>query len=236
MRSTLDSPSPLRYSLMIFIETFELTIHEGSNMSYPVNFDISQPEKFQRIQIALRFIIIFLFWIINLLSYLYVGLYLLVPLVASILISQKGAERYLRESSTNITKWLSYLVGFNAYMGLLTDKLPIENVMTHFNLKVQPGGKPTIGDPIVRIILVLPHYIVLSIIAIPFIVFYPLAAIFILATETYPELLYSYFRGYVRWQTRVYFYVTAVIEEYPPFSFGDKIKSETPPVAPTGQL
>lgn len=196
-------------------------------MSFPVGFDISQPEKFQRVQIALRFIIIFLFIIINPLYYFYLFLFLLIPFVSSILISQKGAERYLQESNTNITKWLSYLVGFNAYLGILTDKLPIENVLTHFTLKVHPGGKPTIGDPLLRIILAFPHYLVLIIISIPFIVFYPLAAIFILATENYPLFLYNYFRGFVRWQTRVYYYLTAVIEEYPPFSFAENTKSET---------
>jgi hypothetical protein len=201
-------------------------------MNYPVTFNITQPVKFQRIQIALRFIIVFLLSIINTLCYIYTSLYLVIPFVASLLISQKGAEKYLQENHTNITKWLSYLIGFNAYLGLLTDKFPIDNAFNHFDLKVTPGGKPTIGDPLLRIILALPHFIALIVVAIPFVVLYPLAAIFILATENYPDFLYSYFRGYIRWQTRVYFYLTAVVEEYPPFSFADT-KKEEPPIQET---
>lgn len=197
-------------------------------MNFPVTFNIAKPQKFQRIQIALRFIIIFLLSLINTLFYIYLALYLAIPLLASILLSQKGAEKYLQESNGNILKWISFLVGFNAYLGLLTDKFPIESNFDHFNLKITPGGKPTIGDPLLRILLALPHYIALIIVAIPLVVLYPLAAIFILATENYPDFFYSYLRGYVRWQTRVYFYLAAIVEEYPPFSFRNGTKEEPP--------
>lgn len=202
-------------------------------MDYPVSYNIAQPEKFQRIQIALRFIIVLLFWLIGPLAYIFSVVYLLIPFISAILISQKGSERFLLESNSNITKWLSYFIGFQTYLVLLTDKMPIEAPSTIFQLKVQPSGKPTIGDPLFRIILTLPHFIVLGIVGIPFIVFYPLASIFVLATETYPEFLFSYFRGYIRWTTRVYFYLAAVVEEYPPFSFGDgtkKVETTTPPM------
>ena len=44
------------------------------------------------------------------------------------------------------------------------------------------------------------------------------AAIWILIYETYPESLFGFQRGVVRWTARLLAYLASMVESYPPFS------------------
>ena len=113
--------------------------------SYPAVFDIQRPEKFDRIQLLLRIAILVVLSILGgVLGWAYGLIWLGVPVLAAVLISQKGAERYLAESPDNMTTWLGYIVGAYAWLGLLTDKLPGSDD-NPVRFEVQPGGTPSIG-------------------------------------------------------------------------------------------
>jgi hypothetical protein len=45
-----------------------------------------------------------------------------------------------------------------------------------------------------------------------------IAAISILVTEHYPESLWSFQRGVVRWEARFLSYLASLVETYPPYS------------------
>ena len=94
-------------------------------MAYPATFDVQPPTKeFDKAQIALRIlIVIVLGWLLDaVLGFAY----LLLPVVAAVLISQKGAEQYHAEAEAGPTKWLRYLMGFLSYVSLTTDELPLD--------------------------------------------------------------------------------------------------------------
>lgn len=186
--------------------------------SYPVLFDIQQPEKFDRIQLLLRVAIIVVLSILGgVLGWVYGLVWLGIPVLAAVLISQKGAERYLAESPDNMTKWLGLVVGAYAWLGLLTDKLPgADDNPVRF--EVQPTGTPSIGQALLRIILVIPHLIVLGILGFVAFILMVVAAIMILIQESYPEGIYSFLRGFMRWEARVLVYMGSLVDEYPPFS------------------
>src|SRR3954451_10254621 len=95
--------------------------------NYPVTFDIARPEKMDRVQIAIRIGILIVLSILGgAAGWIWGGMYIIIPVVAAIMISQRGAEKYAAEADQNITKWLRLLMAFHAYIGLLTDRLPNE--------------------------------------------------------------------------------------------------------------
>jgi hypothetical protein len=189
-------------------------------MSYAATFDIERPEKFARSQLALRLLLLVVLSIAGFaLSLIHGVLWLAVPVVAAILISQKGARRYHDDAEGNMTSWLRFVVGAYAYLSLLTDKLPGDSKAgPNSQFHVTPTGTPTVGGTLVRIILVIPHAIVLAIVGIVAVLMVIFAAVMILISESYPESVYKFLRGWIRWQARVLAYLAALVDEYPPFS------------------
>ncbi len=189
-------------------------------MAYPVTFDIQPPERFQKPHVFIRILIVVILCLLaGAIGWFLGAVYLIFPVLAAIMISQKGAEQFLAESESNLTKWLRYVVAVYAYMGCLTDRLPNEEPTETFQLSVQPGGSPTAGSALLRIIYGIPSAIVLAIISLAFIVVLPVAVISILINETVPDWAYSFTRGYMRWEARLLAYMSSLVDEYPPFSF-----------------
>ncbi|MBI4570897.1 MAG: DUF4389 domain-containing protein [Chloroflexi bacterium] len=198
-------------------------------MAYPAVFDVQRPtQQFDRGQTAVRVLLILvLYFLLN--SVVDIAWWAL-PVFGAILISQKGAQRYLEEAEKGPVTWIRLILGFWSYASLLSDKLPLENP-AEVNFKVQTGGSPSVGQALLRIILAIPHFLVLGIIGFigAFVWFFTVITIFM--NGTYPDWGYTYLRGYLRWEARVLAYLASLVDEYPPFSFsdGDSPAHATPP-------
>ena len=201
-------------------------------MAYGATFDVQPPQQFDKAQVALRMLVIFVLSVFQIANIVLGGAYLAFPVLAAILISQKGAERYLAEAEEGPTRWLRYLMGFYSYMALASDRLPFERPEEVVQLRVQPSGSPTVGSALLRLILAIPHAIVLSLLGIIFAIVWIIAAVSILINETSPKWASSYIRGYLRWNARVFAYLASLVEEYPPFSFDAGPSAELPPTEP----
>jgi len=190
--------------------------------TYGATFDIVQPGKFDRVQIAIRIAIFVI------LSIPASAVYLGIPVVAAIQISQRGAERYLAEAGENMTKWLRILVAFLAYLVLLTDRFPTEDPKETLHFEVETSGSPTVGSTLMRIILAIPHAIVLWALGIVAGVLMLIAAVMILFQETYPEGIYNFLRGVMRWEARLFAYMASLVDEYPPFALDMEAEGTSP--------
>src|SRR3954454_11050016 len=126
--------------------------------TYPVTFDIAYPQKMDRVQIAIRIGILIVLMLVGAGALVSGGMYIIIPVVAAIIISQRGGTRYVAESDENVTKWLRVLVAFHAYLGLLTDRFPNEEPRETLTFEVRPTGTPSAGQTLLRIILGIPHY------------------------------------------------------------------------------
>lgn len=200
--------------------------------TYGATFDIAAPQKFNRVQIAIRILIVVVLSIpAGLLWWLQDAVYLGVPVVAAILISQRGAERYLAEANENMTRWLRFILAFYAYMSLLTDRLPNEEPKETLHFEVAASGSPTAGSTLLRIILAIPSAIVAFLLGIVAGILVLVAAIMILIQETYPEGIYNYVRGVLRWWARLLAYMASLVDEYPPWSL-DMESGGTAPAQP----
>jgi hypothetical protein len=186
---------------------------------YPVSFDIHQPEKYDHAHVVIRILILILMGALaGAIGWAPGLLYLAIPVLAAVLISQKGGSAYLAEAENGITGWLRIILAFYSYLALLTDRLPNDKISEFMQFEVKPGGTPTTGNALLRIILALPSAIVLLLLWIVGLVLALIAGVMILFQETYPAGIYDFLRGLMRWEARLFAYLASLVEEYPPFA------------------
>lgn len=190
-------------------------------MAYPATFDVKMPKEFDKAQVFLRILIVAVLAFLQIGNIVFGGSYLILPILAAVLISQKGSQKYLDEAQAGPVKWLRYVMMFYAYMALATDKLQTEDPEEVIQLNVTTTGSPSVGQALLRIILAIPHAIVLAIIGVVFFVVWVIAAISILLNGSYPEWAADFIRGYLRWNARLLAYMASLVDEYPPFSFSN---------------
>jgi len=187
--------------------------------TYAVIYDIEQQPTYNRVHVVIRIAILILLSIIaGAVGWIFGIAYLAVPVLAAILIAQKGSRRYLDEAEGNMLMWLRYLFAFYAYLGLLTDKLPNEDPKTYMRMDLQPEGESSAGAVLLRIILAIPHAIVLGLLGIVAVILVIVAAIMVLIQEKYPQGIFDFLRGYARWNARMYGYLAGFSDKYPPFA------------------
>ena len=107
-----------------------------------------------------------------------------------------------------------------AYLMLLEDAYPpFGDAAYPASLEiVDPAGPRDRVTVFFRIILAIPHFIVLAFVLFGWCLTTVVAWFLILFTGTYPEGLYPFGVGALRWALRVEAYVLLMVDEYPPFS------------------
>src|SRR5574341_1541084 len=182
---------------------------------YPVSFDVTRPEKFERAQVFLRLLVVVIVGIVGSVLWL---LYLVPPVVAAIFISSKGGEKFLEEDGPRVTRWLRWFMAFDAYIRLIGDRFPTQAPEDMVQFDVRRSGSPTVGSALLRIIYSIPSGLVLLLFGIVAGITWIIAAVFVLIQESYPESLYKFHRAYVRWVARLLSYHFSLVEQYPPFA------------------
>lgn len=186
---------------------------------YPVLFNITKPEKFDRVQLALRLVVVLVLALIGFaISWIFGLVYLAFPVIAAVLLSQKGAERYFAEDASKVTGWLRWILALYSYLALLTDRLPTEKPENIITYEVQPGGEPTVGSALLRLIFSIPSAFVLGLLSIVAAILWIIAAIMVLFKEDYPEGIYNFNLGVMRWEARLLAYHASLVGQYPPFA------------------
>ena len=81
---------------------------------------------------------------------------------------------------------------------------------------VGPRDRLTVG---LRLLLAIPHFIVLVFLGFAWWITSIISWVLIVATGEYPEGLYNFGVGVFRWLLRVQTYMLLMVDDYPPFSF-----------------
>jgi hypothetical protein len=183
-------------------------------MSHPVTLDAELPPVFRREQIFLRLALAVLIgWLANPFGLLWLG----VPVIAAILVSKKSGQRYVDEDGPAVIRGLGWIIGVVAYLALVTDRLPgRHDPVVRFD--VQRTGAPTVGSTLLRIVLAIPSAIVLAFLVALGAIVWMCAAVLILIDERYPENLWRFLLGIVRWQANLLVYLASLVDRYPPFT------------------
>jgi hypothetical protein len=109
-----------------------------------------------------------------------------------------------------------------AYMALLRDEYPPFGD-SEYPTTFAVGDFPEMRDRLsvgLRLIYAIPHVIVLFFVGIAWFITAVIAWFAILFTGAYPQSLYDFGIGYLRWSLRVESYLLLMRDEYPPFSLG----------------
>ena len=183
-------------------------------MSFPVTFDVERPPVFQRAHVLLRVaLLVVLGWIGHPLGLLWLG----VPVVAAVLVAQKGGQRYVDEDGATVTRVLGWILALLAYLALVTDRLPSRTEQP-VRFHVEPSSSPTVGSALLRIVYAIPSVVVLAMLAFVGAVAWVVAAVFVLVDERYPDSLWRFLLGLVRWEARLLAYLASLVDRYPPFT------------------
>ena len=194
-------------------------------MAPPVTVDVERPAVFRRAHVFLRVaLLIAIGWIVHPFGLLWLG----APVVAAILVSQKGGARYLDEDGPRVMSVLNWILDLVAYASLLTDRLPGQDGHP-VRFQVERSGSPTVGSVLLRILYAIPSLIVLAILAFVGAIVWLIAVIRILIDENCPESLWRFLLGLVRWEAHLLAYLASLVDHYPPFALEtDSVSSAAP--------
>ena len=201
--------------------------------SYPVQFDVDFPTRpLDRLTTGLRiFAAIPIIILLGLLSQdavqgggdhhatttfaSGVGL-LFLPIVLMLLFRQKY-PRWWFEWNVNLLRFSNRVT---AYLALLDDRYPStdEEQGVHLRLDYPDARQLNRWLPLVKWFLAIPHYIVLFFLGIGALVAVIVAWFAIIFTGRYPQNLFRFVVGVLRWSNRVNAYAFLLVtDEYPPF-------------------
>jgi hypothetical protein len=195
-------------------------------MASPVTLAVERPPAFQRAHVFLRVgLLVVIGWLGHPFGLLWLGL----PLVAAILVSQRGGQRYLAEDGPKITRVLGWILAVVAYLALLTDHLPGPGEHP-VRFQVERSGSPTVSAALLRILYAIPNLIVLAILAFVGAIVWLVAVVLVLVNERYPDSLWRFLLGLIRWEAHVLAYLASLTDSYPPFALATE---SVPPAAPS---
>jgi hypothetical protein len=198
--------------------------------TYPVSYEIARPERYNRWTVGFRFILaVPLVLLIG--GFRFGGNFLnggaLTSLLATlaffawfmILFTGRFPE-VMRDTAEFLFRWT---LNIGAYLLLQADPYPpFGNAPYPLAVGITPAteyNRWTVGF---RLILAIPHLIVLIFLGIAQAVVTLIAWFAILFTGEYPLSLFEFSVGVSRWEARLEAYLYLFVDEYPPFSLASE--------------
>ena len=123
----------------------------------------------------------------------------------------------IRDFQMYYLRWRARAV---AYMALFVDPYPPFGDAP-YPASIEVGAPPSLRDPTtiaVRLLLVLPHAVVLFFLVLAWLVTTVAAWFAILFTGRFPAVVQPFGIGVMRWMLRVEAYLLLLVDEYPPFT------------------
>jgi hypothetical protein len=185
---------------------------------YPVEVDIDDAQEQNRLSVLLRLIYVIPAAIVAAVVGLVAAV---VAIIAWFAILFTG--KYPAGMLSFVVGALRWGTRVSGYAYLLTDKYPPfssdENAQYPIRLSAveQVEGRNRLTT-LFRIIMIIPHYIIITVLGYAAGVVAVIAWFAALFTGTVPAGLHSFLGGYTRWNARYQAYALLVTDEYPPFS------------------
>ncbi len=184
--------------------------------SYPVKFDVAYPESLSRWLIFVKWLLAIPHLVI--LYALGIAANVVTLIAFFVILFTKRYPQELFEFVVNVNRWNANVL---AYTFLMRDEYP--------PFSWDPGLYPATYDVeypeelsrwliFVKWILAIPHIVVLAFLYLAALLVAIVAWFAILFTTRYPEGLFRFVVGVLRWQVRVNAYINLQRDEYPPFS------------------
>lgn len=192
---------------------------QAPSSAYSVQIEVAPNLQFKRVQLLLRVLVVAALGMLHRSDVGLFGLlYFFLPVIAAILVAQRGGARYLESDAPWLLLLLEWVLGFYAYMLFVTDVFPLGREERAVRLRVTPAGTPTVGSALLRLLASLPFLLMLALIGIGSFVISLIAALNILLFEAYPEAMRSFQQDVVGWMARLFAYHASLVDEYPSLS------------------
>jgi len=190
---------------------------------YPLTFDVDYPDReLNRVTTGFRLILALpLLILLGLFARGYpatAGLLLFLPVLALLVLRQKY-PRWWFDFNLLLVRLEARIY---SYLFLLRDEYPSVDDEQAVRLDIAyPDAKNDLNRwlPLVKWLLAIPHYIVLAFLYIAAVVVVIIAWFAILFTGRYPQAMFDFVVGVLRWSLRVGAYAFLLVtDRYPPFS------------------
>ena len=199
--------------------------------TYPVQLEVISPLRFERFQLLLRLALAIALGVIGVTTgWLAGALYFALPVFIAIYLSVKSTDEYLASAAPRLWRALSWLLAFWAYMLLLVDHFPVE-ARHDVKIELRPSAHPTAHAALWRLVTSIPNAFVLCIVAFISCVLLVVAVLYVLFGHPIPSSIQAFQSGYLRWCARLVAYHASLVDEYPPFSFGERDTGATTTMA-----
>ena len=186
----------------------------ASMNEYPVRFDVEYPEELNRLTTLLRPI-----WALPILLLLYAAGSTTVIGPLLLILFRRKYPRWMFEWNLALAQ---FTVRVEAYVLLLRDEYPSSDEDQAAHLEIDyPDVDQDLNRwlPLVKWILAVPHYVVLTFLLVIAFMLVIVAWFTILFTGRYPRGLFDFVVGVMRWGSRVVAYAFLLTtDRYPPFS------------------
>jgi hypothetical protein len=187
--------------------------------SYPVTLDVvDRPERFRRAHVLLRGLVLIAVSLLAMFAWLVALVYVAIPIVTAAFVSSDGREAFREHNAPRLRRALHWIVSFDSYFTLLTDRMPNASPDEVAKFEVEFTGQPTTGSALLRLVTSIPSGLVLLVLSAVATLTGIVAGASILLTERYPDGLYRFHLGVVRWFARLLAYHASLVDEYPPFT------------------
>jgi hypothetical protein len=187
---------------------------------YPVHYAVRRPERFTRLQLAVRVVAFIALGMIGLsFGAVLAFAYLALPVYASSRLSGEDGARYVTEDGPRVIAGLRWLAAVCAWAGLVADKLPGRRPEETVTLSVEASPRPELAGALARVVTGLPSALVLGLLCWIGGLVWLWAAITVLVKERVGDGAFRYLEGLQRWSVRLLAYQASLVDEYPPFSF-----------------
>jgi len=183
---------------------------------YPATLDVPLREKVPRDQAIIHVVVLLVLGlvggIVNFLAYI------VAPIVIAIRVRSKGGDKFIEEDGAEFARYGKLFMAIYTYVCFLADEPPEKAIENTVKVDFQPSDSPTWLHALFTQILLIPHWLVLGLLGLAFIVILPWTVVVSLVNEQYPKQFYSFVLNYLRWQTRVTAYLFSLTQRYPPFA------------------
>ncbi len=206
--------------------------------AYPIRYSVVYPERLSRRKAAQRAVGTVITWIVPAgVGYISAALYfwlwvifgsiiafgvISLPLVQAYRIRTKGLQQFLAEDCPPLERYAEYAIAAASFGLFLTDAPPRESMGRSVRLEIDRGGAIGWFRAAITPVLLLPHILLLALLALPFMLLIPAKTIFAIVFERYPRWFFGYTVGYLRWIARALGFWLSLTDRYPPFSLAEE--------------
>jgi hypothetical protein len=185
-------------------------------MTDEIRIDPAVSTHFSRSEAALRVAVVLTLSVLGApIAWGFGALYLLLPVMAAIVISTRGAQGYLEGEGTRVLALLRWWTAFVGYLLFLSDRFPLEAPAPSSVRLIVGGSQATVGNALLRLLTSLPIVAVLMVLWWLAGVLAVVSVLTILLTESVPPFCIRYFTFVAELQAQLLVYHAALTDRYP---------------------